>query len=141
MTSQHHNFIKKTNITLTEEIDNLIQVVVQNRLTTHEVQRVSTSEPLKIVASSTPNIVASPTANGRHEPNIPIISQENSIISTHWYPNRSKFTQYPLTKSQEHHELNLVIDETTGESLTYQKFIKRPKYSLHCNTSCANELG
>ena len=116
-------------MTLTEEINNLKQVVIKSKLTNHGVQRVSPSSPRKIVASSTPNIVASPTVDHKHEPSIPIISQENPEKCMHRYLTRSKFTQCPITQSQEHHELYAVIDEANGALLTYRKLVQHPKYS------------
>ena len=127
----HHNItmptIEKTSApTQLEAIDTLKQILISKQLTnTHGVQRVPASPPQKIVASSTPDFVASPTQT---QP-LPVISQDDVSQPTHRYPTRlqQRLSQHTITQSQSSHELNAVVDTTTGETLTYRKLIRHPQ--------------
>ena len=50
-------------------------------------------------------------------------------------------SQIAVTHSQDYNQQNVVIYDTTVESLTYPELIKHLKHSAIWNTSCANELG
>ena len=135
----HHNIMipniaKQIPMTQLQAIDNLKQMLKENTLTNNNgVQRVKTDPPRKIVACPTPDIVAS-------QPQPTIMSQPEP---PHRYPTRYQTNNHfnQVTQSQLEEEVNVVIDEKTGKSLTYRQLIKHPDHAQQWNTSCANELG
>ena len=117
-------------MTQLQAIDNLKQILIEHKLTNNTaVQRVNNETPRKIVACPANHIVESP-------PQPTICSQTEP---PHRYPTRYQFNK--VTQSQLEEEINVVIDEKTGKSLTYRQLIKHPDHAQKWNTSCANELG